>query len=252
MITREELERVAKLKGLTLENCEKDYFQDIVLLTIYKEVRREFVFKGGTCLYKVYKLNRFSEDLDFTISKKAKADKILQSILYSVKSLNIGVIVKDYSQFQKQVNIRLAFRGPLYKGNKESMLMILLNLSSREKQVLEPRKELIVPMYSDLPTFEVYAMDENEIVIEKIITIMERNKPRDVYDLWFLLKVKGLKVDTRLLSNKFGELDLNDFMKKVDEKTEGWERELGRFVIGSLPPFSQVKKEIKEKMEGIK
>ncbi len=249
MISKEELERIAKLKGLTLENCEKDYFQDIILLTIYKEVRREFVFKGGTCLYKVYKLNRFSEDLDFTISKKVNAEKILQSILYSIKSLNIGVIVKDYSEFQKQVNIRLAFRGPLYKGNKESMIMILLNLSSREKQALEPSKELIVPMYSDLPTFEVYAMDQNEIVIEKIITVMERNKPRDVYDLWFLLKIKDLKIDKQLLLKKFGDLNLIEFMIKVDEKNEGWQKELGRFVINSLPPFSQVKNDIKEKME---
>ncbi len=247
MINRNQLEEVAKLKGLSLGNCEKDYFQDLILFNLYTIVGKEFVFKGGTCLYKIYKLNRFSEDLDFTITKKINIDKILKLILYSIQSLNIGVAIKEMNKFQNQINIKLTFRGPLYNGTKESMLLILLNLSSREKPVLPPKRELVMPMYRDLPTYEIFAMDENEIVIEKIKTVLVRNKPRDVYDLWFLLK-RGILVDEKLLSKKIGKFNKQEFMRKVDEKADGWERELKRFIIGTLPPFEQVKKEIAERI----
>ena len=72
MIKKEELLRIAALKGLPPRFAELDYLQDIALLGIYREFGSKLVFKGGTCLYKLYKLNRFSEDLDFTAEKKFK------------------------------------------------------------------------------------------------------------------------------------------------------------------------------------
>ena len=60
MLGTEELEDIARLKRLSLINAEKDYLQDILLFSIYSIVGRELVFKGGTCLYKIYKINRFS------------------------------------------------------------------------------------------------------------------------------------------------------------------------------------------------
>ena len=249
MITRLELEKVAKLKGLSIENCERDYFQDLLLFNLYRVIGKEFVFKGGTCLYKIHKLNRFSEDLDFTITKKINIDRIMQLVLYSIQSLNIGVSIKEMNKFQNQINIRLAFRGLLYKGTKESMLIMLLNLSSREKPVLGPKRELIASAYTDIPSFEIFAMDENEILIEKIKTVIERNKPRDAYDLWFLLKYKNLRIDQALLAKKIGkDFNIQEFMKKVEQKRPDWEKELKRFIIGTLPPFEQVKKEIEERL----
>ncbi|MEK6979156.1 MAG: nucleotidyl transferase AbiEii/AbiGii toxin family protein [Candidatus Micrarchaeota archaeon] len=248
MITKNDLEQAAKLKSLSMENCEKDYFQDLVLFNLYRQVGKEFVFKGGTCLYKIYKLNRFSEDLDFTVTKRIDIDKIMRLVVYSLQSLNIGTTLKEMDKFQNQINIRMAFRGPLYKGTKESMLVLTLNLSSRERPVNNPKKEMILPIYRDIPSFEIFAMDENEMVVEKIKTIFERNKPRDAYDLWFLLKIKGFMVDYGLVSKKIGKFDRNEFSKKLEEKAQNWERELKRFIIGTLPPFSQVKKEIEERI----
>ena len=248
MITKDELEQTAGLKNLSTGNCEKDYFQDLVLFNLYRQVGKEFVFKGGTCLYKIYKINRFSEDLDFTVTKKIDIDKIMRLVLYSIQSLNIGATIKEMDKFQNQINIRLAFRGPLYKGTKESMLVLTLNLSSRERSVNPPKREMIVPMYKDIPSFEIFAMDEKEIVVEKIKTIFERNKPRDVYDLWFLLKIKGLRIDEGLLSKKIKGFDKKEFARKLEEKEQNWERELKRFISGTLPPFAQVKKEIEERL----
>jgi hypothetical protein len=66
MIDMQTLTRVARTKGIAnLGNAEKDYFQDLLLLAVSRE-SPGLVFKGGTALFKLHGLDRFSEDLDFT------------------------------------------------------------------------------------------------------------------------------------------------------------------------------------------
>jgi predicted nucleotidyltransferase component of viral defense system len=75
MITKKELEEIARIKGLTLGNAEKDYLIDIALLSISKNTKNELVFKGGTALKKCYFGDyRFSEDLDYTLIEDTSTD----------------------------------------------------------------------------------------------------------------------------------------------------------------------------------
>ena len=60
-------------------------------------------------------------------------------------------------KFQNEVNIRIAFKGPLYNEAKESMSIVSLNLSSREKPSIKPVKQIIISQYADIPSFEVFA-----------------------------------------------------------------------------------------------
>ena len=66
MIKVEELKEIASIKGLDIQLSEKDYLLELLLSILSKEVGRKLIFKGGTALYKMHSLNRFSEDLDFT------------------------------------------------------------------------------------------------------------------------------------------------------------------------------------------
>jgi len=68
MLFKEDLQKLTKISGFNLWQTEKDYLQHLFLLFLSKEAKREFVFKGGTALQKIYGLNRFSIDLDFTLS----------------------------------------------------------------------------------------------------------------------------------------------------------------------------------------
>ena len=65
MLERQEIERVAGIKRLSEKNAEKDYLLELLLFLLASETGKKLVFKGGTALYKLYSLNRFSEDLDF-------------------------------------------------------------------------------------------------------------------------------------------------------------------------------------------
>src|SRR3989344_2458817 len=99
MLSYNELENIARLKSLSLINAEKDYLQDLILFSVYSIIGNELVFKGGTALYKIYKLNRFSEDLDFTLTKKIDIEKMTRKLISNLSLININSIIKEMSEY---------------------------------------------------------------------------------------------------------------------------------------------------------
>lgn len=250
MLSYEELEAIARLKKLSLKNAEKDYLQNLILLSIYSTVGKELVFKGGTALYKIYKLDRFSEDLDFTVNGKINIKKITIKVISDLELFNIKGKIKDIKEFRNEINVRFLFNGPLYKGNKETQCFIPLNISMREQILIEPRREKIISLYKEIPSFELFVMDEKEILAEKIRTILTRMKPRDIYDLHFLLKNTNfeLEIVNKKLALYHLKFDVKEFKEKI-EKMEGlWEMDL-RNLLAKEVDFAQTKKEIFEKIE---
>lgn len=232
-------------------STEKDYLQDLVLFSLYSKIGGELIFKGGTCLYKFYKLNRFSEDLDFTLVKKININKTLNKIVSDLDLLNIKGKIKEIKKYRTEINIRILFNGPLYKGSKETQCFIPLNISQKERVVLEPEREMMLSLYREIPNFELFVMKEQEIFAEKIRAILTREKPRDVYDLWFLLSKKNVKPDLELVDKKLRlyntEFNLNRFKKAIDRKKGIWNIDLKNLIIGELPSFDKIRTEIFER-----
>jgi len=250
MLDYEELEKIAKLKRLSIINAEKDYLQDLVLFSIYSNVGKKLAFKGGTCLYKIYKLNRFSEDLDFALTKKLDMKKICNEIISDLILLDINSRIKEIKEYKNEINIRLVLNGPLYKGSKETQCFIPLNISMKEGVLLEPKKESIIPLYRELPSFEIFAMQEKEILAEKVRAILTRMKPRDIYDLWFLLVRKDIVFDTRMINKKLAlynlKFNFEEFRNRIGKMRVLWQTDLKNLIIGELQEFDKVKEELFE------
>ncbi len=250
MIKKDELTKTAEAKRLSLENAEKDYLLELLLFSIYNNFGETLVLKGGTCMYNLYNLNRFSEDLDFTLNKKRfDLEKFTGKILRQLQLLGIEGRIKDTEKYRNEINVRLSFKGPLYSGRKESLCSISLNISLRERIIKDLKKEFLIPVYREIPSFQVFALDEQEILAEKVRAILTRNKPRDVYDLWFLLK-RGVKQDVTLINRKlkvYGKSFSRDvFENAVNEKMAFWETDLRGLIIGDLPDFDRIKSDIIE------
>ncbi|OIO21030.1 hypothetical protein COV61_05125 [Candidatus Micrarchaeota archaeon CG11_big_fil_rev_8_21_14_0_20_47_5] len=249
MIRKEELLEIAKLKGIAPKLAELDYLQDIALLIATGEFGERLVFKGGTCLYKAYKLNRFSEDLDFGARKGFTPGVFFQRLPYFFNLLDLKSRVR-VEQFQKCINVRLEVNGPLYDGGRETAAVLMFNVSLWERVVLPPLQFPYSSLYQEVRPFDLFVMDEKEILAEKVRAIYERNKARDVYDLWYLLKRRGVSVVMGLASKKLSyvemKFDKEVFFAKIDEKKLGWERDLAGLVGGKLPLFAQARKEIEE------
>lgn len=248
MIKKDELRKIAAGKNLSVENAEKDYLLELLLYSIYSQFSDTFLLKGGSALYKFYNLNRFSEDLDFVLNKK-KIDltKVLNKTLKSISLVGIGGGIKNIEKYKNEINIRLNFKGPLYNGSKESLAFVALNISLREKPV-QIKKELLIPSYKEIPSFEVFVMGAQEIFSEKVRAILTRNKARDIYDFWFLLK-RGIKPELSLINKKLKIYKLkfsqNEFIRRIEEKKKFWKTDLSGLIIGKLPDFDDIFKEIK-------
>lgn len=246
MISKLELRRIAEIKHLTIRNAEKDYLLEL-LLYFLSDDRRSLVFKGGTALFKFYNLNRFSEDLDFdAIGKRFDVDKIIKKINRNLELAGMQRTLSEKIEYSNETNIRFAIRGPLYNGNKNSMSRVTINISKRERPI-SPIMKLLISTYPEIPSFELSVLDIEEIAAEKIRCILTREKPRDIYDLWFLSK-KGITLDVSLVNKKLKIYKLtfnkNEFIKKVNEKQKMWKRDLKDLIIGTLPEFDAVVTEL--------
>lgn len=246
MISKSELTNVAEMKHLSLRKVEKDYLLDLILYTV-SDLRRFLVFKGGTALYKFYNLNRFSEDLDFdVVGKRFDVDSLIKRILRNFELTGMQRTLHEKMEHGNEINIRFAVRGPLYDGSKGSMSRVTLNLSRRERPT-EIHEKLLIASYQEMPSFELSVLDIKEIAAEKIRCIMTREKPRDIYDLWFLYK-RGTFLDISLVNKKlkiYGlKFDLKAFHEKVHEKRDMWVRDLKDLLIGTLPGFDDVATEL--------
>jgi len=251
----EELGEVARLKRLTPANAERDYLQELLLFSLYSEVGRELVFKGGTCLYKLHKLSRFSEDLDFTLCKRVDLEEVAEKATRRLKFLDVFAQVKEVKKHPKEINVRTIFRGPLYRGGRENLCFIPMNVSLRERVVLDPERTTISSMYPDIPSFDVFSMRVEEMMAEKVRAIFLREKPRDLYDMWFLLN-KGVQLDPGLVRRKLKihgmKFDPKKFIERAEMLAKLWKSDLKNLVVGELPEFEVVKNSVVESVEELK
>lgn len=234
----EELEKYAALRGFNLGQAEKDYYQNIMLFILYGKFSKELIFKGGTALSKCYGLNRFSEDLDFTVSEKNDFVSIIEKRLEDFK---IKFKTKNFINSEISQKYKIRIQGPLYKGSERSECSITLDFSFRESVILEPNVVTIAHHMDIIPAFDVYVMKEEEIFAEKIRAIMARESARDLYDLSFLLK-KGVNAKTSIVGKKleWSKIIFNesDFLKRLRAIKPIWQSELSS-LVRNVPGFEE-------------
>jgi predicted nucleotidyltransferase component of viral defense system len=163
MIDRKELEEYAKIRGLNLGQAEKDYLQTIMLFILYQKYGRELVFKGGTALNKCFNLDRFSQDIDFTSAVPDNFSKTISS------GLEKFLIPAEFEETRNDsIKTRFKIKGPLYTGDERTLCFIVVDISLREKVILEPIVRRIGWNHPELPVFDVVVMREEEILGKKL------------------------------------------------------------------------------------
>ncbi len=253
MISIEELKKLARLKGISsMGNAEKDYLIDLVLLSVSRNTKDELVFKGGTCLSKFYKLDRFSEDIDFTLRKELDINALLMRILADLQSFGIYAEIKESKTVLSSVMAIIRTKGPLYNGSPRSFSNIGIDINLQSGISMEPELAKYASIYPEVPRFSILIMHKEEILAEKVRAILSREKARDIYDLWFLLN-EGARFDLNLVNEKlkyYGETwSAKAFTNKLILKESIWKTELAP-LIDVVPDFREAKKFILENIPG--
>ena len=261
MIDYLQVQRLSLKNNVSPEIIEKDYFIELVLFYFSKDnfLYENFVFRGGTALKKVYFPEyRFSEDLDFVIDSK-KEIKIFQEII-------IKILQKITSDYPIKIDKRSMF------GRDRLQLFIIYDIIPDIKGIKELKvdilKDYYIPKHErkkllfSYPEFknknlilETYALES--VICDKIGRILDvDNEPRDLYDLWYLLKLNlDINMIRKEFKNKYGyEILISNLLREIvkDDYKKNWENRLIHQMF-NLPDFDIVIKDlnklIKKKFE---
>lgn len=270
MIGYDRIKALAAEKGLLDIVIEKDYVLDWVLWAISENniLRNNLVFKGGTALHKMYFSDwRFSEDLDFTtvhyINKHELNEYIplLCNQIASKSGLGIslkGIEVSGDLANEWSFEAKLEYIGPRNQtgGNLPT---VLLHITNNEPIMYEPVKKFVLNPYDDVPKyFAILTYAIEEILIEKLRTVLyQRCYPKDVYDLWRLLKETGNYIDIEKIMLYLNKKCLHrgikhegipdEFNERVGRLQNQWDQGLKR-QISTPPDFEIVHKELIDKI----
>jgi len=230
------LMEIGKKKGLiNKEHIEKDYFQDVLLYNLFRKTNK-LVFKGGTALYKIYKMPRFSEYLDFTMLENFGTEQLKQIVEGITKSMKWEI--KSVRETKDSLLIKIGFNGIITEYNT---LRIDVSIKNKVLEGFEVKN--YVPEFIDINPFSLRVLKLEEMVAEKIHSILTREKARDMYDLFFLLRISRFNkelVDKKLAIFKMN-YNFNRFKKTVNNLEILWEKELKPFVLTELVAFKTVK-----------
>lgn len=164
----------------------REYCQAITLSAIagHKDASH-FVFKGGTCIRFLYKGDRFSEDLDFTI-QNFSPDEAEASLTHMVSTIHDGgdVILKPKKSLTGKT-FMLTWSTPILK----TVIKIKIDLSFHEKDFQVQKTALMFTRYPIKSDSIIYYYSAETILAEKVHAIQHRLKGRDLYDIWFLISM---------------------------------------------------------------
>lgn len=189
MLNRSDIMRMAGDKKINPTVISKDYALGWLLFGICESsIGNKLIFKGGTSLSKIYFPGnwRLSEDLDFTIFEEIDSksvEKVLETEVPSIIKDKIGMEVrlkKRPHHNEGYLQSKFQYDGPLGKDT------VKLEITKENKSYdFETCK---IPQNYDYPEFAVQVYSLNEILAEKMRSMVQRRKIRDYYDVWRLLK----------------------------------------------------------------
>ena len=252
MLTTEQITEIAERHRIGTHPQERDYIQNVFLYLLYTK-SEDFIFKGGTALKIAHKSPRYSEDLDFNSELPMKqAENILKSISAEMNLFGIETEIKDLKGNPKTgFGFRLSYKGPLYDGRPQTKSSLRVDVSLRGEK-LKMEKYILHPEYADIGEYTLVISSLADTFAEKIRALLVRGKPRDLYDVWFLL-ASGLTFNEKLINEKLKLYDLKfdreHFIGEVNKERKLWKQEL-ESLIPRVPPFEEVRGKILEMLKG--
>jgi predicted nucleotidyltransferase component of viral defense system len=216
MIKPGEIQKIAGRLGIRDTQIEKDYIIGWVLKGISDNsyLKEKLIFKGGTALRKIYFNDfRLSEDLDFTYNgddfnldeTKMQFGKLIEWVKDESRiTLNMqNEVLHQTGNF----NFFLGYTGPL--GGAGANKNIKIDIANDEMLCNDPVEKKVNNEYSDLTDeFKINCYPIEEIITEKMRSLMQRTMPRDLYDLWYLFEIENFNIEEFIF----------DFKKKAEFK----------------------------------
>ncbi|MFW6285759.1 MAG: nucleotidyl transferase AbiEii/AbiGii toxin family protein [Nanoarchaeota archaeon] len=250
MITKKDLIKISKEKNMNLGQTEKNYMHTLFLYFLSKYFPNNLIFKGGTALMICYNLDRFSEYLDFTLTKQINLNELLKQSKIFFNKYSYELEYKILNETNNSQSYIIFIKGPLYMGKPESLCRIELDFSHRDDLLLKPVMKKVYHIFDDFQQFYINVLSLNEILAEKIRCIFTRDKARDIYDLHYLIQ-RNIQLNEKLINQKLKIYDLKynkkKFISLLKNKEKIWKNEM-QYLIKIVPEFNTILEEIQSKL----
>lgn len=250
-------QRLAEREGVPPETIEKDYFIELLLLYLAKDhkLKERLIFRGGTALRKIYFSNyRFSEDLDFLLEDKEKFEDCTSRFEKTTERINLDFPYNLRNRFESESDRLQLFISyeiiPEIRAVKELKIDVL-----KEYDIPSTLRKRVLFVYEEFKSkkteLRIYTLES--FAVDKICRIMDvDNEPRDLYDLWYLLK---LDLDAVKIKNGFNKKIGYDLYSpnlisaiRNEDYRKNWEIRLTK-QIKDLPRYEYIFEELVKLIE---
>ena len=206
--------------GLSAILIEKDYYCSVLLDYLFRQEDTPLVFKGGTCLSKIYAdFHRLSEDLDFTLPTPFEASRSVRRQRIERVKEEIEGLEREIPEFILKQNLTghnisrqyiayVTYTSAVEAGAEAARIKIEVGL--REELVLDPvrvsAQTLLVNPFTERPVANelfLTALALEEAYAEKLRAALTRREPaiRDYYDLHYAVNNLDLNLNGRQLAD---------------------------------------------------
>ncbi len=239
---REAVISMAQRSGFLSSMIEKDYYCSLILDYLYQDPKTNLVFKGGTCLSKVYvDFYRMSEDLDFVIpakpeiSRKDRSRLIrpikeqLADIIDTNKCFNIYEEFRGYNESKQYIGT-LSYHSVIEPEKKPGKIKIEVGMREEllRDAIWQDTSTLLIDPFSErkvISDFKTQCLSLEELFAEKFRAALTRKEPaiRDYFDIFYALRNLDINFESdnflRLVKKKLGVPDNNPIsINKIRKK----------------------------------
>ena len=188
MMNLESLKEFIRKYQTNKRNIVREYIQNLFLSSLYKIAGSDkLLFKGGTALRLIYLSPRFSEDLDFTgqgIHGHTEIDDLFIGALSELEKTGLNVSYKEAKPTTG------GYLGLIHYDNYEESEDMKFEVSLRKGR---PMTGELVTVSSEMePPYIIMQIPPKELISGKMSALLSRKKPRDYYDLYFMLRSQAL------------------------------------------------------------
>ena len=186
MISNDTIKILASKYQTTELNIRREYFQHLFLSYFYRQPKADKIyFKGGTALRIIYQSPRFSEDLDF--SSSLRSVKVVEEIIIAaLAEIEREGIETEIQEAKSTAGGYLAII--IFKANRY-IVKTRIEISFRKGK---KTGETITIASDFIPPYTLIQLAQTELIDEKIKALLARKKPRDFYDLYFIIRANLL------------------------------------------------------------
>jgi len=240
-----EFKENARMFNVPISSIERDYAQSWLLAHL-----PNMAFKGGTGIRKAYINNyRFSDDLDFTLLERSNFKDLTNKIKNAMNETRkvSGISFLDDIKSEEAKNgyvFNIYFRILRSAGDP---LKIKMDITKKENEIIiNPiQKKNIIHIYSDKINEQINVYTLEEMFAEKVRSLFERTRPRDLYDVWYLNK--KMTFDKSLFQKKCKhkkvEPNINELIARKTNYEKTWKISL-QHQLPELPSATNIFDEV--------